>query len=105
MIVRGVSAALLAAGVTVELLCAVGVLVLRGVFVRLHVLSAASSAGAVTIALAVVVRDGLSATAAQAVVVAGLLLIAGPVLTHALAVVARTSVDSPEAEGATGGPP
>ena len=80
---------LLALGVGVELLCCIGVLVMRGVYDRLHYTGPAGF-GAVLISAAVVVREGLlSQIGVKAVLVAAVLLVVSPVLVHATARAAR----------------
>ena len=60
-------AALLIAGVAIELLCCIGVLVMRGPYARLHY-TAPAGLGALLIALAVVVRAGFLADRQQGAV-------------------------------------
>ena|SRR3712207_6664397 len=82
-------AVLLILGVGVELVCCLGVLVMRGVYDRLHYTGPASF-GAVLIAAAVVIREGLlSQIGAKAVLIAVVLLVVSPVLVHATARAAR----------------
>lgn len=80
---------LLILGVGIELVCCLGVLVMRGVYDRLHYTGPASF-GAVLIAAAVVIREGvLSQIGAKAVLIAVVLLVVSPVLVHATARAAR----------------
>ena len=80
---------LLILGVGVELVCCLGVLVMRGVYDRLHYTGPASF-GAVLIAAAVVIREGvLSQIGAKAVLIAVVLLVVSPALVHATARAAR----------------
>ena len=82
-------AVLLILGVGIELVCCLGVLVMRGVYDRLHYTGPASF-GAVLIAAAVVIREGvLSQIGAKAVLIAVVLLVVSPVLVHATARAAR----------------
>jgi len=82
-------AVLLILGVGIELVCCLGVLVMRGVYDRLHYTGPASF-GAVLIAAAVVIREGLlSQIGAKAVLIAVVLLVISPVLMHATARAAR----------------
>jgi multisubunit Na+/H+ antiporter MnhG subunit len=53
--------ALLAAGVACEVICAVGVLVMRGPFQKLHYTSAGTTVGAFLIGAAIVARETLHA--------------------------------------------
>jgi monovalent cation/proton antiporter MnhG/PhaG subunit len=80
---------LLVLGVGIELICCLGVLVMRGVYNRLHYTGPASI-GAVLIAAAVVIREGLlSQIGTKAVLIAGILLVVSPALVHATARAAR----------------
>jgi monovalent cation/proton antiporter MnhG/PhaG subunit len=80
---------LLVLGVGIELVCCLGVLVMRNVYDRLHYTGPASF-GAVLIAAAVVVREGLlSQIGTKAVLVAAVLLVVSPALVHATARAAR----------------
>ncbi len=82
-------AVLLILGVGIELVCCLGVLVMRGVYDRLHYTGPASF-GAVLIAAAVVIREGLlSQMGAKAVLIAVVLLVVSPVLVHVTARAAR----------------
>jgi monovalent cation/proton antiporter MnhG/PhaG subunit len=82
-------AVLLILGVGIELVCCLGVLVMRGVYDRLHYTGPASF-GAVLIAAAVVIREGLlSQIGAKAVLIAVVLLVVSPVLVHVTARAAR----------------
>ena len=82
-------AVLLILGVGIELVCCLGVLVMRGVYDRLHYTGPASF-GAVLIAAAVVVREGLlSQISTKAVLIAATLLVVSPVLVHVTGRAAR----------------
>jgi len=76
---------LLALGVTVELACCVGVLVMGDAYDKLHYLGPATIVGPVCIAAAVVVQQSLDQAGVKSLLTAGLLIVAGPVLTHATA--------------------
>jgi monovalent cation/proton antiporter MnhG/PhaG subunit len=84
-IVSVVVAALLAAGVVIELACCVGVLVMQDAYDKLHYLGPAAIVGPVLIAAAVVVRESFSQAGIKSLLTAGLLVIASPVLSHATA--------------------
>lgn len=77
-----VVAVLLVLGVGVELLCSLGVLVMRGAFDRLHYTGPASL-GAVLISAAIIVREGFTTIGIKAALIAVFLLIFSPVLVHA----------------------
>jgi multicomponent Na+:H+ antiporter subunit G len=83
-----VVAALLIAGVAIELLCCIGVLVMRGAYARLHY-TAPAGVGALLIALAVVVREGFSLIGNKALLLAVFVLLTAPVLSHVTARAAR----------------
>ena len=82
-------AILLFIGVGIQLVCAVGVLVMGNVYDKLHFLGPASMVAPVAIAAAVVIEELLSANGVKAIFVAILLLLSNPVLTHATARAAR----------------
>ncbi len=83
------SAVLLAIGCAAVLLTAVGVLVSRNVYQRLHYLAPAATVGVVAIAAAVVLREPLGQAGIKAVIAAVILLVVNPILTHATARAAR----------------
>ncbi len=80
---------LLFAGVGVALLCCFGLPLLRGPFNKLHLVGPASTLAPLLIAAAVVAEDGWAVTSAKAVLVALILVVVSPVLTHATARAAR----------------
>lgn len=80
---------LLALGVAIELLACLGLLVARDVYDRLHFSGPAAAVGPIAIAAAIVLREALSTAGIKALLIAALLLCAGPVLTHAIARAAR----------------
>jgi monovalent cation/proton antiporter MnhG/PhaG subunit len=74
---------LVAIGVVVELACCAGVVVMRDVYDKLHFTGPATILGPLALAGAIVVQEGLNQAGIKALLVAGLLLVANPVLTHA----------------------
>lgn len=91
MSVREILAAvLLGLGVSIELLCAVGILVVRNPFDRLHYLAPATTLGPLAIAAAVLVAESDAQAKIKSVLVAVVLLATGPILTHATARAAWT---------------
>jgi monovalent cation/proton antiporter MnhG/PhaG subunit len=80
---------LLAAGVGLELLCCVGVLVVRDVFDRLHYAMAATTLGPILIATAIVVHESVKQPGINAILVAALLFLLSPVVATATARAAR----------------
>jgi monovalent cation/proton antiporter MnhG/PhaG subunit len=91
------SSVLLWLGVGLELLCCAGVVVMRGVYSRLH-FTAPAGLGAIAIALAVLVHQGFSLIGDKALLVAFVVLISAPVISHATARAAwiRAGEDEPE---------
>lgn len=81
--------ALLGLGAASVLMSCVGVLVMRDALDRLHFTAPASTIGPVLIAAAVLVEEPLSSAGIKAVLVALLIVVTTPVLTHATARAAR----------------
>jgi multicomponent Na+:H+ antiporter subunit G len=79
---------LLALGVGIQVLSAIGVLVMRNAYERLHYVGSAA-VGAALACVAVTVRESFSVIGNKALFVAVFLLVSGPVLTHATARAAR----------------
>ncbi len=75
-------------GVGLVVVSCLGVLVLRGVFERLH-FSSPAVLGATFVAVAVVIKESFSVIGDQVLVIAVFLLLASPILTHATARAAR----------------
>jgi monovalent cation/proton antiporter MnhG/PhaG subunit len=87
---RGLAvAALLTLGVGTELVCCVGVLVMRDAYDKLHYTAPATTVGSLAIAAAVLVSESLSQAGVKALLVFVALLVTNPVLTHATARAAR----------------
>jgi multicomponent Na+:H+ antiporter subunit G len=76
---------LLGFGVAVELACCIGVLVMRDAYDKLHYLGPAAVLGPLAVALAIIVRESFSQAGVKALLTAGLLIVASPVLSHATA--------------------
>jgi multicomponent Na+:H+ antiporter subunit G len=81
--------ALLVAGVAVTLFSCLGVLVMRDAYDRLHFTAPAATLAPVAIAAAVVLEERFSAAGVKAVLVALVLVVTNPVLSHATARAAR----------------
>jgi multicomponent Na+:H+ antiporter subunit G len=81
--------ALLVAGVGVTLASCVGVLVMRDAYDRLHYTAPATTIAPIAIAAAIVLEESFSAAGVKALLVALVLLVTNPVLTHATARAAR----------------
>jgi monovalent cation/proton antiporter MnhG/PhaG subunit len=84
-----IAAVLLWFVVSTELLCCAGVAVTKNVFDRLHFTSAANIVGPMGIAAAIVVDGSSMQAATKAVVIALVLLVSSPVVTHVIARAAR----------------
>jgi monovalent cation/proton antiporter MnhG/PhaG subunit len=80
---------LLAAGVALELLCVVGVVVMRATYDRLHYAAAGTTVPAFLILAAVLVREHLSSGGLEAIATIGLMFLLNPVLVTATARAAR----------------
>ena len=76
---------LLAAGVTLELLCCIGVAVMRTTFDRLHYAAAGTTVPAFLVLAAVLVREHLSAGGLDAIAAVGIMFLLNPVLITATA--------------------
>jgi monovalent cation/proton antiporter MnhG/PhaG subunit len=76
------------AGVAILLLCALGLLVMRSPYDRLHYASA-SAWGVTLLAVAIFVQESWSLIADKALLAAFVLVICGPALAHATARAAR----------------
>jgi multicomponent Na+:H+ antiporter subunit G len=79
---------LLAAGVAVEILCCLGVLVMRSAYARLHY-TAPAGLGALLVAIAILLREGFSLIGDKALLLAVFVLASSPVLSHVTARAAR----------------
>jgi multicomponent Na+:H+ antiporter subunit G len=80
---------LLTIGVLGFVFTSVGLLLTRDTFDLIHYLAPGSLIGSVAIAAAVVVDNGLSQAGMKAILIAILLLVSNPVLSHAIARAAR----------------
>lgn len=80
---------LLALGVGAELICCLGVLLMRNAFDRLHYSSAATTVGPVLIGAAVLVRESVSAGGLETIATVSLLFLLNPVVLIATARAAR----------------
>jgi len=77
-------------GVGTELLCCVGLVVMRDVYDRLHYVMAATTVPPFLLAAAVIVEEDWTQPGINALVVAIALFVLNPVLAHATARVARS---------------
>ena len=84
---------LLAIGVTLELLCCAGVLLMRTTLDRLHYSAAATTVPAFFILAAVLVREHLSSGGLEAIAAVGLVFLLNPILLTATARAARHQED------------
>jgi monovalent cation/proton antiporter MnhG/PhaG subunit len=76
---------LLAVGVSAELICCLGVVVMRTTADRLHYVSAGYTVGPFFVLAAVLVREQLSQIGLDSLAAVLLLFLLGPVVTHATA--------------------
>jgi multicomponent Na+:H+ antiporter subunit G len=76
---------LLFVGVGVVVLSCLGVALTKEPFDRLHFVGPASTIGPIAVAAAIVVREGLAVGGIKSLLVAMLLIVSSPVLTHATA--------------------
>lgn len=86
---------LLALGVAGELLCVLGVLVMRTTYDRLHYAAAATTVPAFLVLAAVLVREHVTSGGLQAIAAVGLLFLLNPALVIATAR-ATHRVDDPD---------
>jgi multicomponent Na+:H+ antiporter subunit G len=96
---------LLGLGVGIQLLCALGLWVLRGPFERLHVLGPANGLGTVALVAAVALDTPAKDGGVKALLIGAVLAVTGPVLNHAVGRAAvlrerapRRAADAPEVE-------
>ena len=80
---------LLGLGVALELLCCVGVVVMRTTFDRLHYAAAGTTVPAFLVLAAVLVREHVSAGGLEAIAAVGLMFLLNPILVTATARAAR----------------
>jgi multisubunit Na+/H+ antiporter MnhG subunit len=80
---------LLAAGVTLELACVAGVVVMRDTFDRLHYVGAATTVPSFLILAAVICREHLSGGGIEAIAAVGLMFTLFPLLLTSTARAAR----------------
>jgi len=76
---------LLALGVGCELLCVLGLLLMRTAVARLHYSMAATSVGLILIVAAVVVRESFTQAGINAIAIGAFLFLLNPVLANATA--------------------
>jgi multicomponent Na+:H+ antiporter subunit G len=89
------AAILLGIGVVASLLSCLGILVMRSAYDRLHYLAALGTVGPVAVVAAVLVEEGFSSGGLKALIVLAVILVTGPVLTHATARAARIREERP----------
>jgi multicomponent Na+:H+ antiporter subunit G len=80
-----IAGALLVAGVGVQVLSCLGLLVGRDPFDRLHLVAPAGVLGAALVCAAILVNESFSQGGIKAVIVGCILLMTSPVLSHATA--------------------
>jgi monovalent cation/proton antiporter MnhG/PhaG subunit len=72
-------------GVACQIVCCLGVVVMRSAFDRLHYAAAGTTLGPVLIGTAVLIRESVSAGGLEAIATVALLFLLNPVLTIATA--------------------
>jgi len=80
---------LLILGVTAELLCCLGVAVMRTTYDRLHYTAAGTTVGPFFILAALLVREGFGQIGLDGIAAVALLFLVGPLVIHATARAAR----------------
>ncbi len=80
-----VAAVLLTGGVGIALICCIGVLAVRDAFDRLHFVTPANTLSTALIALAVALGKGFSNMTLKTILLLVMMMISGPILTHATA--------------------
>jgi multicomponent Na+:H+ antiporter subunit G len=89
-----IAAVLLGLSVLVELMSAVGLLVMRNPFDRLHYLAPATTIGPIALAAAMLIAESDAQAKIKSALVAVVLLATGPILTHATARAAWTRMQA-----------
>jgi multisubunit Na+/H+ antiporter MnhG subunit len=84
-----VSEVLLWIGVAAQVVCVLGVVVMRGPFDRLHYAAAGTLVGPLLIGTALVLREGLNAASGEVVAGIGFLVLLSPAVTVATGRAAR----------------
>jgi multisubunit Na+/H+ antiporter MnhG subunit len=82
--VSAVAIVLMAAGVAVQALCVAGVAVMRKPLARLHY-TGPSSLAAILIMAGLIVEEGVTALTARAMLIAALVAVANPIVSHVTA--------------------
>lgn len=80
---------LLTLGVACQIICCVGVVVMRSVYDRLHYAGAGATLGPIFIGAAVLIRESVSAGGLETIATVALVVLLNPVLTIATARAAR----------------
>ncbi len=79
------AALFLFAGVAVEIACCLGLLLSRNVYARIHFMGPATIVAPVCIAVAVLIAEGLGQASIKAMIIALILIVTSPILSHATA--------------------
>ncbi|MGM0509638.1 MAG: monovalent cation/H(+) antiporter subunit G [Thermoplasmatota archaeon] len=85
MIIDIISLFLMVLGIVMMFSASLGILRFDDVFMRLHSSAKASTGGAITTLIGVILRTGLETVSGKIIVVISLIVITGPILSHALA--------------------
>jgi monovalent cation/proton antiporter MnhG/PhaG subunit len=84
---------LLGLGAAAQLLCCIGVLVMRTTADRLHYASAGVTIGPFCVLAALLVREQLASQGLQAIAAVAITFLIGPIVTHALARAIRATME------------
>jgi multisubunit Na+/H+ antiporter MnhG subunit len=76
---------LLVAAVAAQLICALGVVVMRTAADRLHYASAAFTVGPFCVLAAILLREGMTTASYDTIATVGLMFLGGPIVIHATA--------------------
>jgi multisubunit Na+/H+ antiporter MnhG subunit len=85
---------LLALGVAAELLCCLGVLVMRTAADRLHYVAAGTTVPPFLLLAALLVREGIASQGLMSIAAVGLLFLLAPVVVHATGRAIRDGEDA-----------
>jgi multisubunit Na+/H+ antiporter MnhG subunit len=76
---------LLVVAVAAQLVCSLGLVVMRTAADRLHYTSAAFTVGPFCVLAAVLLREGMTTAGYESIATVGLMFLAGPIVVHATA--------------------
>jgi multicomponent Na+:H+ antiporter subunit G len=85
MITDSIVATLLIAGVLVEFLCCGGLLAMKNPYDRLHAIAPGNILPPILFTAAIVIREGFSQAGIKAILIALVLILVSPIVSHATA--------------------